>query len=60
MQALQSKHTHSKQQSKRYKASGPATATCASAPPQAPIVSGEVRAQEGEEAKNSQVALGMA
>ena len=33
MQALQSKHTHSKQQSKRYKASGPATAarseTCA-------------------------------
>ena len=35
MQALQSKHTHSKQQSKRYKASGPATATCAPVPPQA-------------------------
>ena len=34
MQALQSKHTHSKQQSKRYKASGPATATCAPVPPQ--------------------------
>ena len=60
MQAHQGKHSHSKQQSKRYKASGPATATCAPVPPQAPIVSGEVRAQEGEEAKNSQVALGMA
>ena len=35
MQALQSRHTHSKQQSKRYKASGPATATYAPVPPQA-------------------------
>ena len=35
MQALQGRHTHSKQQSKRYKASGPATATCAPVPPQA-------------------------
>ena len=35
MQALQSRHTHSKQQIKRYKASGPATATCAPVPPQA-------------------------
>ena len=60
MQALQGKHSHSKQQGKRYQASGPATATCAPVPPQAPIVSGEVRAQEWEEAKNSQVALGMA
>ena len=34
MQALQGKHSHSKQQSKRYKASGPATATCAPVPPQ--------------------------
>jgi len=64
MQALQGKHskqqckryrantvTYSKQQSKRYKANGPATAataTCASAPPQAPMLGGEVRAQEGE------------
>ena len=60
MQALQGKRSHSKQQSKRYKASGPTTATRAPAPPQAPILSGEVRAQEGGEAKNSQVALGMA
>ena len=35
MQAHQGKHSHSKQQSKRYKASGPATATCAPVPPQA-------------------------
>ena len=34
-QALQGKHSHSKQQSKRYKANGPATATCTPVPPQA-------------------------
>ena len=34
MQAHQGKHSHSKQQSKRYKASGPATATCTPVPPQ--------------------------
>ena len=59
MQALQGKH--SKQQCQRgrantvtansktsYKACGPATATCASAPPQAPTLGGEVKAQEEE------------
>ena len=33
MQALQGKHSHSKQQSKRYKANGPATATRSPVPP---------------------------